>query len=44
VQQRVFGKLFGDRGCISQGLFAELFERGIQLIIKNSSKIAFLSR
>jgi hypothetical protein len=30
--QRVFGKLFGDRRCISHGLFAELFERGIQLV------------
>jgi Transposase DDE domain len=30
--QRVFGKLFGDRGYISQELFAELFERGIQLV------------
>jgi hypothetical protein len=29
--QRVFGKLFGDGGYISHGLFAELFERGIQL-------------
>jgi hypothetical protein len=30
--QRVFGKLFGDRGYISHLLFAELFERGIQLV------------
>jgi hypothetical protein len=30
--QQVFGKLFGDRGYISQGLFAELFERGIELV------------
>jgi hypothetical protein len=30
--QRVFGKLFGDRGYISHRLFAELFERGIQLV------------
>jgi len=32
--QRVFGKLFGDRGYISQGLFVELFEQGIQLVTK----------
>ena len=32
--QRVFGKLFGDRGYLSQGLFAELFERGIHLVTK----------
>jgi hypothetical protein len=30
----VFGKLFGDRGYISHRLFAELFERGIQLVTK----------
>jgi hypothetical protein len=32
--QRVFGKLFGDWGYISHQLFAELFERGIQLVTK----------
>lgn len=32
--QRVFGKLFGDRGYISQRLFAELFEQGIELVTK----------
>jgi hypothetical protein len=39
--QRVFGKLFGDRGYLSYGLFAELFERGIQLVtqLKNISQI-----
>jgi hypothetical protein len=30
----VFGKLFGDRGSISPGLFVELFEQGIQLVTK----------
>jgi transposase len=30
--KRVFGKLFGDRGYISHRLFAELFERGVQLV------------
>jgi IS5 family transposase len=28
------GKLFGDRGYISQGLFEALFERGLELITK----------
>lgn len=31
---RVFGKLFGDKGYIGQALFAQLFERGIQLVTK----------
>lgn len=30
----LFGKLFGDRGYISQPLFLELFERGLQLITR----------
>lgn len=30
----VFGKIFGDRGYISQKLFQELFENGIQLITR----------
>lgn len=34
LAQRVFGKLFGDRGYLSHQLFVELFERGIQLITK----------
>jgi hypothetical protein len=34
LAQRVFGKLFGDRGYISHRLFAELFERGIHLVTK----------
>jgi hypothetical protein len=32
--ERVFGKLFGDKGYIGQALFALLFERGIQLVTK----------
>jgi hypothetical protein len=28
----IFGKLFGDKGSISQSLFDLLFERGLQLI------------
>ncbi len=30
----IFGKLFGDKGYIAKALFAELFERGVQLITK----------
>jgi hypothetical protein len=32
--QGLFGKLFGDRGYISQDLFAHLWEHGLQLITK----------
>jgi hypothetical protein len=31
---RVRGKVFGDRGYISQALFADLFRQGVQLITK----------
>lgn len=34
LTQEVFGQLFGDRGYISQELFAQLFERGLELITK----------
>jgi hypothetical protein len=34
MTQKLFGKLFGDRGYISQKLFEELYERGLQLITK----------
>jgi Transposase DDE domain len=34
LARRLFGKLFGDRGYISKGLFALLWERGVQLITK----------
>ncbi|SFJ15096.1 transposase, partial [Nitrosomonas sp. Nm34] len=30
----LFGKLFGDRGYISQPLFEQLWEQGVQLITK----------
>lgn len=30
----LFGQLFGDRGYISQNLFEELYERGLQLVTK----------
>lgn len=32
LAQELFGKLFGDKGYISQQLFELLFERGVQLI------------
>ena len=32
MTQNLFGKLFGDKGYISKGLFDELFARGLQLI------------
>ena len=34
LSQRLFGKLFGDRGYISQELFNLLYEQGVQLITK----------
>ena len=34
MTEDIFGKLFGDRGYISQKLFEELYERGLQLITK----------
>ena len=34
MTKKLVGKLFGDRGYISQKLFEELFERGLQLITK----------
>ena len=34
ITSNVFGKLFGDKGYISQNLFEILFENGIQLITK----------
>jgi transposase len=32
LAQTLFGKLFGDRGYLSQPLFEQLFEQGLQLI------------
>ncbi|EKR99446.1 transposase DDE domain protein [Leptospira mayottensis 200901122] len=29
--KNIYGKLFGDRGYISQSLFESLYEKGIQL-------------
>ena len=30
----IFGKLFGDRGYISQALFEQLYDRGLKLITR----------
>lgn len=35
LTQDLVGKLFGDRGYISQALFEQLYERGLQLIAKS---------
>jgi hypothetical protein len=32
MTKNLWGKLFGDRGYVSQGLFEKLFERGLELI------------
>lgn len=32
MTQNLFGKLFGDKGYISQALFERLYERGLELI------------
>lgn len=34
LSQRLFGKLFGDRGYVSQPLFNLLYQQGVQLITK----------
>ncbi len=34
MTKNLFGKLFGDKGYLSQKLFAYLLERGVQLITK----------
>ncbi len=39
LTEQLFGKLFGDKGYISKALFAELFDRGIQLITKLRSNM-----
>lgn len=32
MTKHMFGKLFGDKGYISQALFEQLYERGLELI------------
>jgi DDE family transposase len=39
LARALFGKLFGDRGYISQVLFEQLWERGVQLITKLRKKM-----
>jgi hypothetical protein len=34
LTRSLFGKLFGDRGYISQSLFEQLWEQGVQLVTK----------
>lgn len=35
----IFGKLFGDKGYISQGLFEQLYNRGLKLITRYRKKM-----
>jgi hypothetical protein len=39
LARRLFGKLIGDRGYISQALFSQLWDRGIQLLTKLKKKM-----
>ena len=39
LAQDLFGRLFGDRGYISQNLFEKLYEQGLQLITKSKRKM-----
>ena len=39
LTQDIFGKLFGDRGYISQPLFEELYERGLELITRRKKNM-----
>jgi hypothetical protein len=39
LAQKLFGKLFGDKGYISKPLFERLFVRGVQLITRLKSKM-----
>mgnify|MGYP003606191187 CR=1 FL=1 len=40
----LFGKVFGDRGYISQELFAQLYAKGVQLITRLKSNIKNMLR
>lgn len=37
LSKRLFGKLFGDKGYLSQAAFEQLFQQGVQLITKLKS-------
>lgn len=39
ITQDLLGKLFGDRGYVSQALFEQLDERGLQLITQSEKKM-----
>jgi hypothetical protein len=39
MTEDLIGKLFGDRGYISQELFEELYKRGLQLITRYQKKM-----
>jgi hypothetical protein len=39
LMKELFGKLFGDKGYISQTLFETLFEQGVQLVTKLRTKM-----
>ncbi|MFN5965668.1 MAG: transposase, partial [Pseudanabaena sp.] len=39
MTQDLFGKLFGDRGYISQKLFEQLYQQGLELITKRKKKM-----
>lgn len=39
LTQDLIGQLFGDRGYISQKLFEELYQRGLQLVTKSKKKM-----
>ena len=39
MTQNLVGKLFGDRGYISQALFEQLYEQGLQLITRRQKNM-----
>jgi len=39
MAQDLFGKLFGDRGYVSQKLFEQLYEQGLKLIAKSKGNM-----
>jgi hypothetical protein len=39
LARRVFGNLIGDRGYISQALFSQLWDQGVQLLTKLKKKM-----
>lgn len=39
LTQDLIGKLFGDRGYISQDLFEQLYQQGLELITRRKKKM-----